>query len=98
MLSLVHGSAPVPEVMIVAMDEESYNRLGQSPDKLWDRSRHAQLVETLLGRGARAVVFDVFFSEEWPDPQADIRLAEALQRAAGKVVLGASLPTFEVRG
>src|SRR2546427_10857345 len=90
-LSLVRGSASVSEVVIVALDEESHSRLGQSPDRLWDRSLHAKLLDTLINRGARAVVFDVLFANEWPDSQVDDLFAKALQRATNKVILAASL-------
>jgi CHASE2 domain-containing sensor protein len=85
----------VPEVVIVAMDEESYDRLGQSPDLLWDRTLHARLVDTLVARGARLITFDVFFAEPSSAPHVDEALAQALQRAKGKVLLAASLRAFE---
>src|SRR5213593_2629540 len=89
-LSAVRPSTLVSDVVIVAIDEESHTRLGQRPP-LWDRSLHTRLLDTLMARGARAVVFDILFAEEWPDPEVDVRLAEALQSATGKVVLAASL-------
>src|SRR5207244_4115087 len=58
---------------------------------------HAKLLDTLIARGARAVVFDVVFADESPDPQVDVRFAEALQRAAGKVVLAGSVRPFQER-
>ncbi|HWX22159.1 MAG TPA: serine/threonine-protein kinase [Candidatus Binatia bacterium] len=94
-LSAARHADPVSEVMIVALDEESYSRLGQSPEHLWDRTLHARLLDTLIERGARAVVFDVFFAEPWSDSQVDELLAQALERAKGKVVLAASQRTFE---
>ena len=97
-LFLIRGSTAVPQVVIVALDEESHSRLGQPPDRLWDRSLHVKLLDTLIAHGARVVVFDVLFAEKWPDPQVDARFAEALKRAAGKAVLAASLPTFEMPG
>jgi len=95
---LVRGTVPVQEVVIVALDEESYRRLGQSPGRLWDRSLHAKLLDSLIARGARAVVFDVLFADEWPDPKVDTQFAETLQRAAGKAVLAAHLSFFEHPG
>ncbi|PWU17576.1 MAG: hypothetical protein C5B50_11155, partial [Verrucomicrobia bacterium] len=95
LLTLARGSRSVPEVVIVAMDEESHQRLGQPADKLWDRSLHARLVDTLMARGARVVVFDVVFADKWPDPAVDQAFAQALQRASGKVMLAAKLLSFE---
>src|SRR2546425_4147783 len=72
-LALVRASMPINEVVIVAMDEESHSHLRQSPDQLWDRSLHTRLVDTLIDRGTREVVFDVVFADAWPDPQVDLR-------------------------
>lgn len=97
----LHVVAPAvrpADAAIVALDEESARRLGQSPDRLWDRALHARLVETLFERGARAVVFDILFADPWPDPTVDARFAGVLERAAGKVVLAASVRGATVAG
>jgi adenylate cyclase len=57
--------APAPRleespVRIVDIDEESLSRLGQWP---WPRSAMARLADALGAHGARAVVFDVMFTE-----------------------------------
>jgi CHASE2 domain-containing sensor protein len=93
--SAARRTKPVDEVVIVALDEESYTRLGQSPDN-WDRALHARLLDALLARGARAVVFDVLFADQRPDHEADERLAEALGRAKGRAVLAASQRNFDL--
>src|SRR5438128_11262342 len=66
-LSLARSPTAINEALILALDEESHRRLGQSPDRVWDRSLHARLLDTLIARGARAVVFEVFFADESPD-------------------------------
>src|SRR5437879_8222427 len=63
-LSSARNSVPPHEVVIVAMDEASHNHLGQPPGQLWDRSLHAKLLDSLIGRGARAVVFDAIFADK----------------------------------
>ena len=95
---LFHKTQPVPEVVIVAMDEESHRRLGQSQERLWDRALHAKLLDSLLARGAKAVVFDVLFADAWPESRVDDVFATALLRAKGKVVIAASAPFAERRG
>jgi CHASE2 domain-containing sensor protein len=94
-LSAARRTKPVDEVVIVALDEESYSQLGQSPDH-WDRALHARLLDVLMARSARAVVFDVLFADQRPDREADERLAEALRRAKGRVVLAASQRNFDL--
>jgi adenylate cyclase len=77
------------EVVMVYMDDDSHRELQQPYDRPWDRGIHAQLVERLTADGARAVVFDVIFSDANPDhPEGDERFARAI-KANGKVILGA---------
>ncbi|MBF0594864.1 MAG: CHASE2 domain-containing protein [Candidatus Omnitrophica bacterium] len=67
-------------VVIVEIDNDTIKKLGRFPI---DRGYHAKLVESLSRAGARAVVFDMFFSE----PQRgddEFRLA---MRLAGNVYL-----------
>src|SRR5881397_686430 len=72
LLTVARGDVRVDEAVIVYMDEESHKRLGQSLAGTWDRSIHAQLLDRLTAAGARAVVFDVVFSDPNPDkPGAD---------------------------
>lgn len=76
------------EVVVVYMDDESHDQLGQSRLAPWDRSLHARLVDRLSAAGARAIVFDVVFSDPGPVPEHDQQLARALQ-ASGRVILAA---------
>ncbi|PXX89107.1 histidine kinase [Marinobacter vulgaris] len=68
------------DVILVAIDEQSMNRLGRWP---WPRSTHARLVEKLHQAGAKAIVFDVLFPESSPD---DAELATAMDNH-GNVIL-----------
>src|SRR5688572_27224948 len=70
---------PDPEVILVAIDERSLEAMapdfGRYP---WPRSVHAQLLEQLARHGARAIVFDIMFTD--PDAgraQDDAWLVEA---------------------
>ena len=76
------------EVVIVYVDEKSHRDLGQAFNKPWDRRIHARLLRYLRDEGAKAVIFDILFTDPGPDPEADLELADAL-RAHGSVVLAA---------
>ena len=85
------GKVKTPELVIVAMDQESYQKLDQPPAGIWDRGLHADLLDRVVAMGARAVVFDVWFGGSSTNPVADRRLAEAIMRATNRVVLAAFL-------
>ena len=97
-LGLVHASYDLPyairttilppEVVMVYLDDESHQILNQPYNAPWDRSLHAQLLNRLTAEGAKAVAFDIVFSNPGPSPQADEALATAI-RANGRVVLAA---------
>src|SRR5471032_874009 len=89
-LPFLHRSIIQPdEVVMVYMDDDSHRELQQPYFGPWNRGIHAQLVERLTADGARAVVFDVIFSDANPAyPEGDERFARAI-KANGKVILGA---------
>lgn len=66
------------EVRIVYLDDESYRELNQPFNAPWDRGLHARLLEFLKKDHARAVVFDIVFSDPGPDPKADEAFTIAL--------------------
>jgi adenylate cyclase len=71
------------------MDEASHLKLGQPQNAPWDRSLHAQLVDRLSSAGARAIVFDVVFSDPNSNNIAgDQRLVAAVKNS-GRVLLAA---------
>lgn len=70
---------PPNDVVIVAMDEESYDHIGISLNQAWPRALHAKLLRRLAECGAKRVVFDVLFLGEGPDAAADRELAEAMR-------------------
>lgn len=89
LLHVAGGSRIVPDVVIIFMDEISHQELKQSFTAAWDRALHAKLIDRLTAAGAKAIVFDVVFSDENPaQPAADARLVEAV-KANGRVILGA---------
>jgi len=77
------------ELVLVEIDAESLRRLDVWP---WPREWHAEALERLLGAGARQVAFDIDFSSR-SQPEADARLAAAIDASGGRVIL----PAFEQR-
>ncbi|HHD63075.1 MAG TPA: EAL domain-containing protein [Desulfobulbaceae bacterium] len=66
-------------VLIIAIDENSLGKYGRWP---WPRRVHASLINKLSEGGARAIGYDVIFSEaNQYDPEDDVALADALARS-----------------
>ncbi|MDT8376540.1 MAG: CHASE2 domain-containing protein [Mariprofundaceae bacterium] len=67
--------APDARVVIVAIDDNSLSEIGRWP---WPRDRIADLVDMILNKyGAKAIGFDIVFSEEQANPlKESIRLLE----------------------
>ena len=72
---------PAAPVVIVAIDDESFNETGMHWP--WPRSYFARIVDQLAHSGARVIVLDVTFYEPF---EGDAALAAAIQRA-GNVIL-----------
>src|SRR5512143_714943 len=75
---------PEPEftnasVVIVYLDLDSYLRERQNPTEPWSRALHARLLRRLTAAGAKAVVFDIVFSEADTNAAADREFIEALR-------------------
>ncbi|MFO1503521.1 MAG: CHASE2 domain-containing protein [Steroidobacteraceae bacterium] len=84
---------PAPaDVVIVAVDDASIAQLGRWP---WPRDIHARLMERLTQAGARAVAFDVLFTEpSAPDAATDAALATAISRGPPTVLpLAVEMPS-----
>ena len=77
-------------VVIVYLDLNSFKARAFDPAHPWPRNMHAQLLRELKAAGARAVVFDIIFSDAGPDATADRALAEGI-RANGRVILAGEL-------
>ncbi|HZS09051.1 MAG TPA: CHASE2 domain-containing protein [Blastocatellia bacterium] len=83
----LRGELKVPDdVVIVAIDDESLQRVGQWP---WPRSVIAGVLDTLTSAQARGVGLDVIYAEP-SAPEEDHRLVAAIARN-GRVVLPAQL-------
>lgn len=90
-------SGPVPkEVVLVYLDDDSFRNLGQPYVGPWDRGLYARLVDRLTAEKARAVAFDIVFSDPNKDfSEGDERFARAI-KANGRVLLaGDYVPAAE---
>jgi adenylate cyclase len=71
-----------PDIVLVDIDDYSLRAMSDTVGRWpWPRATHAELVEWLLAQGARAVVFDIWFSE--PDiqrPEFDQYFGEVLDQ------------------
>jgi CHASE2 domain-containing sensor protein len=79
----LRGPSVPPDVMVVAIDDATFSDLGVR----WPfpRSLHAKAIDRLRAAGARAIVYDVQFTEQ-TEPRQDLALYDAVARA-GHVVL-----------
>jgi len=85
----------VTNVAVVYLDEASHSELKQPMTAPWDRSLHAQLVEQLTALGAKAIVFDILFTDPSSDPAADERFASAIKQS-GRVILAGNYQEREI--
>jgi adenylate cyclase len=76
------------EVCMVYLNDDAHRALNQPLNKPWDREIHARLVERMTALGARAVVFDIIFSDPAPNRAADEHFAQAIKQN-GRVILAA---------
>ena len=96
LLQVARGDRPVSEAVLVYMDEADHIALGQPMNRPWNRRLHARLVDRLTAAGARAIVFDVVFSDPAAgDPAADQEFAAALARSRRVVVAADHIPLDE---
>lgn len=81
-----------PNIVLVEIAEDSIEAVGRWP---WDRKWHAALIRALDSFGAKAVAFDILFSEE-QDIESDALLASTIQKS-GHVYLPISVHTVRDR-
>ena len=79
--SLLTSRAPTPDIVIVAIDDETLQTYGRLGD--WSRSLHARAIDNLKAAQAGAIGFDVLFAEP---AEGDTDL-EAAMSDAGNVIL-----------
>jgi len=64
------------EVLIIAIDDQAQNTLGQFP---WPRNYYARMVRNLMNAGASVVAFDLMFSDDAKNLQEDNALRDMIQ-------------------
>jgi adenylate cyclase len=95
-----HG-APTSDAVVVFLDEDSHSQLtdlGIRADYLhpWDRAKtHAKLIERLVEDGARAVIFDIVFSDAALDPAEDQVFASALKKMQNVILAADNAPQLQ---
>jgi CHASE2 domain-containing sensor protein len=79
----VRGTEPVEGIVVVGIDAKTFTVLNHN----WPfpRSKHAQLVRFLHEAGARAIVYDVQFTEQ-TKPAQDFALYDAIGDAGGAIL------------
>ena len=85
----LRGERPTPDdVVIVGIDDKTLT----APDHIFPYSRrfHAQVIRNLAKADAKVIAYDVQFTQESPNPNADYALIMAVRRAAPRVVLATS--------
>jgi sigma-B regulation protein RsbU (phosphoserine phosphatase) len=92
-LFALRSNVAATNAVIVYMDEKSHTDLNQPFGAPWDRALHARLVEQLTAQGAKAIVFDILFTEPSTDPSADEHFEKAIKQS-GRVILGSN---YQVR-
>lgn len=78
--ALVRLRGPIPspsDVVVVALDEATYNALELPMDRPIPRLYHAKLLKRLAELGAKRVVFDIVFAGQSASPEGDAALADA---------------------
>ena len=82
----IRGLQPAPsDVIVVDIDAKTFTDLETRWER-WPRTYHAAAIDRLVEAGARAIAYDVQFTEPSADPAEDNALIEAVGRA-GYVVL-----------
>jgi adenylate cyclase len=84
-------SSPPPEILIVGIDEHSFQDLKKAWP--WPRSYHAKIVRKLKAAEARLIVFDVLFAE--PNNSEDDQFFTDAIREAGNVILATTVEFSE---
>ncbi len=75
--------------VIIKLDDASYTALNQNPYS-FNGTNHANLIRRLTTEGVAAIVFDILFVDQNPNPPGDAEFAAAMKES-GKVVLAGNL-------
>jgi adenylate cyclase len=73
---------PVKDIIIVAIDDKSFEEIGTYP---WPRDVYGKIIEKLKADKAKAICLDIEFANPGPSPEKDLFFAGAA-KAAGNVL------------
>jgi len=93
----VRADVLVNEVVLVSLDDISHAKLNQPYRAAWDRKLHADLLRRLTRLAARAIVFDIAFTESSADTAADAQFVQSAKEH-GLVILAAEVGTGRYYG
>ena len=79
------GKHVTSDVVVIEMDNTSYEAFKQTRGKHWDRSLHADLIHKLAG--ARGVVLDAYLQYE-EAPKRDAALVKAIREQGHVILMG----------
>jgi adenylate cyclase len=74
------------EVVMVYMDDASYQELDQKYTEPWDRALHSALIKRMTEKGAKAIVFDIVFSDASRDTKKDEEFAETMRTTTNVII------------
>jgi adenylate cyclase len=87
------GRSPIPQVVLVVLDDRSIAELGRWP---WSRRRFAEILQWLQQAGAKIVAFDLLFSE--PEAPVEREVLRRLRQTAVSMdhpLRGSQLEAFQ---
>ena len=87
---------PPADIVVIAMDERSYDELKVPLNQAWPRVLHARLLERLIEYGVKKVVFDILFLDASADADADQRFARAIAQVP--TILGVESSMQQING
>ena len=95
-LFATRGTRPVPnDVVIAALDDESYTALHVPPRLPFPRKYAAAVFEKIMLAHPRVVIMDLEFSEETSDPEADERIVNAIGSGPVTIFSGLTISGFK---
>jgi len=75
--------APIEDVVIVSIDDKSFEEMGVFP---WPRDVYGKIIEKLKSDNAKVIGLDIEFANPGPVPEKDLSFAKAA-KTAGNVLL-----------
>lgn len=93
---VVSQHEPPPEIVLIHIDEASHDALNQPLAMAWDRKLHARMVHQLAKEGAKLIVFDILFQDEFPED--DGILAEEMRKHGNVILAGEFVENNKTEG